>query len=479
MKKNIYYFTTFLSFIFSASFLNAQTTYKIVDANQSGCFDSVAQINCPAQGSPYFGQDAQYQTNSPSYTNNSDGTISDNNTGLMWQKAFLRMAFTDYNNFLFRTDSVINQINNSGSLGGYNDWRLPDLKTIFSIADMNGNVMQSIPYIDTNYFDFSYPNNNLVMSDPPGTRKIDAQYVSSTKYVGLVNNTDEGFLSFNFADGHIKTYRYNGRTTDSDGFYIRLVRGNTNYGINNFVDNGDGTVTDNSTGLMWQKTDDGVGKDWKHALDYAENLTLAGYSDWRLPDPKELNSILQLTTNNPALDTSMLKMTDITGWFWTSTSFEDLTSFAVYVCFGKAISYTGIDTHGAGAMRGDPKSGNPSDYPTGYGPQNDQVRIYNYVRAVRNVNGTTGINKKSIQNGIYKVYPNPTQSNLKIEGTLSEPGNVQIELFNILGEMVYSQMFYKPQGSFLLNINFHLKTGTYITKVSSQNNSKNFVVFIE
>ena len=45
-----------------------------------------------------------------------------------------------------------------------------------------------------------------------------------------------------------------------------------------------------------------------------------------------------------------------------------------------------MDVHGAGAQRSDPKSGNPNDYPTGRGPQGDAIRIYNYVRCVRNAN---------------------------------------------------------------------------------------------
>jgi hypothetical protein len=44
---------------------------------------------------------------------------------------------------------------------------------------------------------------------------------------------------------------------------------------------------------------------------------------------------------------------------------------------------TWMDVHGAGAQRSDPKSGDPADYPYGHGPQGDAIRIYNYVRLVR------------------------------------------------------------------------------------------------
>ena len=44
-----------------------------------------------------------------------------------------------------------------------------------------------------------------------------------------------------------------------------------------------------------------------------------------------------------------------------------------------------MDVHGAGAQRSDPKIGDPDDFPTGRGPQGDAIRIYNYVRLVRNI----------------------------------------------------------------------------------------------
>ncbi|KJU83018.1 hypothetical protein MBAV_004788, partial [Candidatus Magnetobacterium bavaricum] len=66
---------------------------------------------------------------------------------------------------------------------------------------------------------------------------------------------------------------------------------------------------------------------------------------------------------------------------------------AAYVAFGRALgwmetpsgsgNYVLYDVHGAGAQRSDPKTGNPSDYPHGYGPQGDVIRIYNYARCVR------------------------------------------------------------------------------------------------
>jgi hypothetical protein len=182
------------------------------------------------------------------------------------------------------------------------------------------------------------------------------------------------------------------------------VRGNTEYGINNFLDNGDSTITDNATGLMWMKNDSKVGMNWEAALNFAENREYAGYSDWRLPDVKELQSIVDYTrspgtTSSAAID-PLFNCTQITNeagevdypFYWSSTTHNNWSTgvggFASYVSFGRAMGYMNgwEDVHGSGAQRSDPKTGDPNDYPTGHGPQGDAIRILNYVRCVRDIN---------------------------------------------------------------------------------------------
>ena len=179
---------------------------------------------------------------------------------------------------------------------------------------------------------------------------------------------------------------------------VLCVRGNPAYGKNAFVDNGDGTVTDRATGLMWMKADSGRPMNWQDALAYAENLRLAGFDDWRLPDAKELHGIVDYSRAPDAADPArrspaiapVFTLTDPESWFWTGTSHGDNTAFAVYVCFGRGLSVMKtpdgrqVNAHGAGALRSDPKTGDPERWrATGLGPQRDQVRILNYVRCVR------------------------------------------------------------------------------------------------
>ncbi|MBD3399415.1 MAG: DUF1566 domain-containing protein [Candidatus Coatesbacteria bacterium] len=337
---------------------------SVVDTEQSTCYDNTGPINPPGSGEAFYGQDAQYDGVQPSYRDNGDGTVTDLNTGLVWQQDFAgRMSWEEAGDYAAELE-----------LAGCEDWRLPTIEELTSIALFSGGMLTQTPYLDTDYFAFEYPR--------PPYRDIDGQYWSSNLYVGLVFAGDEAAFGFNFADGHIKAYPTR-HGPDGSPFeaYVRCVRGEA-YGESVFIDNGDGTLTDQSTGLMWQRGDDGECYNWEEALAYAEGLELAGFDDWRLPDAKELQSIIDYSSNDPALD-PLFELSDPDVWGWTATTHGDDYRSAVYVCFGKAVDYRGTDVHGAGALRSDPKSGDPGDYPTGRGPQNDEVRIYNSVLGVR------------------------------------------------------------------------------------------------
>ena len=100
---------------------------------------------------------------------------------------------------------------------------------------------------------------------------------------------------------------------------------------NNFIDNGDGTITDTSTGLMWQKATAPGTYTWEQALTYCENLTLpaGGYSDWRLPNRNELQSIVDYSRYNPAIDTTFFPDT-VASAYWSSTTYAYDTNDAWY-----------------------------------------------------------------------------------------------------------------------------------------------------
>lgn len=83
-----------------------------------------------------------------------------------------------------------------------------------------------------------------------------------------------------------------------------------------FILNGNGTVTDTVTGLMWQKTDGGE-MTIENATIYCDTLTLGGFSDWRLPNCHELFSILNHSKANPALNTTYFTAS-LAEYWWSS-----------------------------------------------------------------------------------------------------------------------------------------------------------------
>lgn len=369
----------------SASSSQNRHSYEIVDTGQKKFYSNNKTISLPADGDDFYGQDGTYIINDPSYTDNNDGTITDNVTGLMWQQDMGdKLSFDE-----------AKEKAKSFELAGYTDWRVATLKETYSLIQFTGTVMgESVitPFIDTEYF------NQPIGGANPGEREIDAQTWSSTEYVGKTMNKDDTVFGVNFVDGRIKGYpKFNPRTQEPNKMYFRLVRGNKDYGKNSFVDNGDNTITDEATGLMWQKADSKEGLNWEDSLEYSENLTLGGHSDWRLPNAKELQSIVDYTRSPETSDSAAIDPIFQTStiqneggekdypYFWSSSTHLDgpvPQSGAAYLAFGKAMGKmrgTIMDVHGAGAQRSDPKTGEPMSR----GPQGDMLRVKNYVRSVR------------------------------------------------------------------------------------------------
>lgn len=402
-----------------------QRSYVVVDTGQDGCYNEAGRRTaCPEVGRPLTGQDAQHQGTQPRYVDNRDGTVSDLNTGLMWIKApFIGLSF----------DAAISKARIL-RIGGHSDWRLPTVKELYSLIDFRGftgrSASSSKPYIDTSYFEFSYGDERA------GDRFIDAQYVSRTEYVSTTMGGNATVFGVNFADGRIKGYPKTHRRRGPKLFHVRYVRGNPGYGTNDLRDNGDGTISDGATGLMWAKADSGQAMAWGDALAWVQQRngeSYLGYRDWRLPNAKELQSIVDYgrspdTSRSASID-PVFDVTQISNeggegdypFFWTSTTHLEGRSgapgrAAVYVAFGRALGFFSpgqrqhgpgrgpragppstrgsntrlgkpIDVHGAGAQRSDPKAGDPARYSSGRGPQGDVVRIQNFVRCVRGGSG--------------------------------------------------------------------------------------------
>jgi hypothetical protein len=108
--------------------------------------------------------------------------------------------------------------------------------------------------------------------------------------------------------------------------------------LESYTDNGDGTVTDNVTGLMWQQAVSATTYTWVQAVAYCPTLRLAGHSDWRLPSRIELVSIVDLGVTSGS--GGQINATYFPSWpasgefrFWTSSPPDAGASFAWYVDF--------------------------------------------------------------------------------------------------------------------------------------------------
>ncbi len=128
-------------------------TYNVTDTDQTNCYDNTSPIPFPSLNESFLGQDAQFISSPPIYTNNGDGTITDLNTGLMWVAARgIKMTW----------DNALSGASNK-TTGGYTDWRMPSIKELYSLilfSGVNGPSVTStngyVPFIDTDYFDFVY-----------------------------------------------------------------------------------------------------------------------------------------------------------------------------------------------------------------------------------------------------------------------------------------------------------------------------------
>ncbi|MCX6898574.1 MAG: DUF1566 domain-containing protein [Verrucomicrobia bacterium] len=442
-----------------ADTFGAERPYVVVGTGQTKCYDNQREIPPPKPGQPFYGQDAQYRFVQPAYKLSADGlTVHDQNTGLIWQ----RSPDTDGDGALTRKDKLtlvqaeaLPAKLNAARFGGCSDWRLPTIKELYSLMNFSGtdpsgpgtDTSRLTPFIDTKFFKFAYGDTRT------GERVIDSQYASCTKYVGKSFRGFNKLFGLNLADGRIKGYdlKMPGGFEEKT-FFVQCVRGNPGYGKNDFRDNSDGTITDRATGLMWSKRDSGRGMNWEAALAWAQAKNTEkylGHNDWRLPNAKELQSIVDYTrapdaTGTPAID-PVFDCTRITNeigqadwpYYWTGTTHGHLLGggAAIYIAFGRAAGWPSgppgkggglgrggfgkgpperggppasgpraggpgaggaassrspqfTDVHGAGSQRSDPKAGNPAEFPHGRGPQGDVIRINNFVRLVRDADGS-------------------------------------------------------------------------------------------
>ncbi len=308
----------------------------VPDTGQTKCYDNSDEITCPAPGEAFYGQDANFAINPPSYTKLDDSgadlsdtatswfMVRDNVTGLIWEVKQNSDGAQNYSNpndadnrYTWYdsnpetnggragwpgdgtdTEDFINALN-AANYGGNSDWRLPTAEEFLSIVNFD----KLEPSSHTDYF--------------PNTKA--SVYWSSTTLVVSTANAWHVHLFGGATACNLKANTY----------HVRAVRTAQSRSLEDFVANGDGTITDAGTGLMWeQKTNDEGPNDkdnvytWEEALSLVasmNNTGYIGYNDWRLPTINELGSLADRTRNGPSINTAYFTNTQPSN-YWSSTT---------------------------------------------------------------------------------------------------------------------------------------------------------------
>lgn len=300
----------------------------VLDTGLIKCYDNEKEIQCPWPGKPFYGQDAQYPGRARSYTKLGEHQVplpddelhidaggewimtKDNTTWLVWEVKTDANKDEQYD-WDDARDQHISGLN-CVQFGGLNNWRLPSKMELSTLVNA-GNVS---PAIDTQWF--------------PKTEA--SRYWSSTTLA------DTSAWNVSFQEGYVVfshvSIEMQARAV-SAGFVVPF----------DLSDNNDGTVSDPNTELMWQKCNYGqewngsecegepVILNWEQALSYAEGLNWAGYSDWRLPNINELQTLVNNSTFGPAVHPPFNSENTESDRYWSSTTCSHDMSSARHVNF--------------------------------------------------------------------------------------------------------------------------------------------------
>lgn len=283
---------------------------------------------------------------SPRFQDNGDGSITDRLTGLIWAKdagtPTIGGCAGGTKSWQEALDYVV--CLNASRYLGYSDWRVPNINELESLANA-GEANLSDWFIHngfTNVEPYIYWSSTTFPLYPDNAWTIDFRNSSISYYYKLISLVkyyiwpvrSEHNVSQIWKTGQIISY-----ANGDDG----ALRKGIAWPDPRFIDNRDGTITDYLTGLMWLKDANtagpslctpGYGKMWHEALDHVRCLNgnnYLGYNNWRLPNKKELLSLIDRSRWNPALIPSN-PFTDVQlNGYWSSTTSAADTGLASIV----------------------------------------------------------------------------------------------------------------------------------------------------
>ncbi len=271
----------------------------------------------------------------PRFIDNGNGTMTDRLTGLMWEKLPDNSAHTWVNAF-GRIAAL-----NSQKLGGYSDWRLPNVLELKSIINYAHNFPAQ--WLKDQGFETiiltsasNYWSSTTTPSDS-GQAYYAIFYSNSGGQIKPITKTNSYYVIAVRGRGHSgairlpRTGQASSIQTGDDG----QIQAGAPLPHPRFIDNGNGTMTDRLTGLMWEKMPYNGTLQWAAALNHCRTLTTGGYSDWRLPNVHELISLVNYgySGSQSAWLISQGFSGIQTGRHWTSNTELYSTNSARYLAF--------------------------------------------------------------------------------------------------------------------------------------------------
>ena len=265
---------------------------------------------------------AKYLNDEGSFPNdfmdNGDGTVTDHVTGLMWEKAG-SSSILQYH----KAQQRVKLLNKEEYLG-YEDWRIPTIEELSSLLEPKKNEKgkhinalfnpEQKTCWSSDHYSQGWRNFYHIVDFSRG--KI-TWGVARADYTFLIPDEEEHFVrAVRSIVKKPKTIQVKLRSTplvtvDSDvemmirerNFFVKN-RNDKGEFPNDFVDNGDGTITDRITGLVWEKGGSSTAMFYWSAKKYVSRLNKersGGYNDWRIPTTEELASLLERERNDRAL----------------------------------------------------------------------------------------------------------------------------------------------------------------------------------